>query len=62
MDQHNTRTNMKRMCISTCGVVLWNGLVENVKRAINVEQFKNMYKIYIFQGIQVQVKKPIAEC
>lgn len=31
MKQHYARTNMKRMPISICGVVLCNGFVENMK-------------------------------
>ena len=48
MKQHYARTNIKSMCISICGVILWNGLEENIKQSVNVVQFKNMYKKYIF--------------
>lgn len=45
MKKHYARTNMKGMCISICGVVLWNDLEEN-KLAINVDQFKKVFKVY----------------
>ncbi|KAK0140685.1 hypothetical protein N1851_022323 [Merluccius polli] len=48
MKQHYARTNIKSMCISICGVVLWNGLEEKIKQSINVIEFKKMYKKYIF--------------
>lgn len=39
---------MKRMPISICGVVLYNGLIENMKLAMHLDQFKKMYEKYIF--------------
>lgn len=37
------------MCISICGgVLLWNGLEENMKLAINADRFEKIYKKYIF--------------
>lgn len=35
-----------------CGA--WNGLEENLKLAINVDQFKKMYKKYIFSRYTCQ--------
>lgn len=38
-------TNLKSMCISICGVTLWNGL--DVDK--NIAQFKRTYKETIFK-------------
>lgn len=35
------------MCISVCGVVLWNGTDDEIKQCINIAQFKRNYKKYI---------------
>lgn len=53
MKQHDARTIMKRMSIWNWGEVLWNGLEENKKLAINVEQLKKInkkktYKYFVF--------------
>lgn len=38
------RTTLKQMCISVCGVKLWNSLTIDLKACININQFKRMYK------------------
>lgn len=49
MKLHSVRTNIKSMCIWYCGVVLQNGMEENIKQSKNITQFKKMYKNYIFR-------------
>ena len=38
------RTTLKQMCISVCGVKLWNSLTIDLKACTNINQFKRMYK------------------
>jgi len=46
--QHNARTKLKSMCISICGVILWNSLNNSIKENVNILQFKKRYKRSIF--------------
>lgn len=48
LSQHRTRTKLKSMCISICGVLLWNGLSSSIKQSVNMLQFKKRYKSFIF--------------
>lgn len=42
-------TNLKSMCISICGVILWNGLDEEIKHSKKISHsFTKMNKITIF--------------
>ena len=43
------RTTRKRLCLSVCGVKLWNKLNENLKQCPNIFLFKKMYKEIIFK-------------
>lgn len=43
------RTTMKSMCISCCGVNLWNGLELELQQSLTIHQFKNIYKNKIFK-------------
>lgn len=38
------RTTRKTFCISFCGVTLWNGIGEEIKKCRNILQFKAKYK------------------
>lgn len=44
LSQHRTRTKLKSMCISICGVLLWNGLSSSITQSVNMLQFKKRYK------------------
>ncbi len=46
----NIRTTLKSMCISVCGVLLWNGLEQVLKYCINIKQFKTLYKNTLLKG------------
>lgn len=37
------------MCISNCGVNLWNGLEEELKESRGINQFKKRYKKVFFE-------------
>ena len=43
--KHPARTTMKQMCISVCGVILWNSLKNDSKACANIHQIKKMYKL-----------------
>lgn len=34
---------LKSMCISVCGVTLWNSFDEEIKQSKNISQFKKKY-------------------
>lgn len=36
-------TTLKSMCMSVCGVTLWNSLDEEIKQSSSTIQFKNRY-------------------
>ena len=42
--KHKVRTTMKSMCISNCGVTLWNSLEQEMKQSTNINLFKKRYK------------------
>lgn len=42
--QPKVRTTLKSMCISVRGVLLWNGLAEELKGSSTIIQFKKMFK------------------
>ena len=44
LKQSNVNTTRKSMCISVCGVKIWNGLTEEVKHSTNITQFKKQMK------------------
>ena len=44
LKQSSANTTRKSMCISVCGVKIWNGLTEAVKHSTNIIQFKNKLK------------------
>lgn len=41
------RTNMKSMCVSSCGVNLWNSLGTEIKQSANINLFKKRYKTFL---------------
>lgn len=41
--QPKTRTTLKYKCISVQGVILWNGLAEELKASTNLVQFKRLF-------------------
>ena len=56
---HNTRlkdtfssyrvhTNIKSVCISICGVKLWNSLYKNIIPCRGIRRFKNHYKVHLY--------------
>ena len=42
--QPRTSTTRKSMCISVCGVKLWNNLTEEAKHCRNLAHFKTLLK------------------
>ena len=46
---HYAGSTLKSMCISVCGVSLWNGLSMEVQRSPNMNHFKKVYKKIIFK-------------
>ena len=48
LQQPFARTTQKSMCISVCGVTLWNELPEEIRQSNNITQFKHKYKKNIF--------------
>lgn len=44
------RTNMKSMCITVCGVSLWNGLELELKNSTNIYKFKILYRNMLIKG------------
>lgn len=44
-----SRTTLKSMCITRCGVNLWNCLDDKIKAAENSVHFKKLYKSYFLQ-------------
>ena len=52
--KHCVRTKKKSMCISVCGVDLWNGLGDGLKRSTNINHFKKLYKKDIFGRYMVE--------
>ena len=48
LEQPFVRTTQKHMCISVCGVHLWNDLQEEIRQSSSLSQFKNKYKNSIF--------------
>ena len=42
-----SRTNLKAMCISVCGVKLWNALPVNIKETRSLYTFKIKVKAYL---------------
>ena len=50
------RTNMKSMCVSSCGVTLWNSLETEIKQSANINLFKKRYKkIFLNQYMAEEV-------
>ena len=49
LKQPFARTTLKSMCISVCGVKLWNSLPEDIKDSKNVAHLKTMFKNNIFE-------------
>ncbi len=43
-NQPRVRTTLKSMCMSVCGVTLWNSLDEEIKQSSSTIQFKNRFK------------------
>lgn len=41
------RTTMKSMCISVCGVRIWNDIDEEIKMCNDITNFKFKYKLYL---------------
>lgn len=50
----NIRTTLKSMCITICGVRLWNKLEQVLKYCTNFKQFKKLYKIELLKGYEVE--------
>ncbi len=46
----NIRTILRSMCISVCGVRLWNGLEQVLKHCRNIKRFKTLYKNTLLKG------------
>ena len=44
LQEQGSRTTLKWMCISVCGVKLWNGLREEVRLCKSLRHFKGIYK------------------
>ena len=44
---HRAHTNVKSMCISICGVKLWNSLHTDLTNSRSLQVFKKMYKLHI---------------
>ncbi len=42
------------MCLSVCGLGLWNGLNDGLKQSTNMNQFKKRYKKDIFGRYMVE--------
>lgn len=49
LKQPFARTTLKSMCISICGVKLWNSLPEDIKDSKNVAHLKTMFKNNTFE-------------
>ena len=49
LQQPFVRTTQKSMCISVCGVTLWNELPEEIRHTNSMSQFKRQYKKTIFK-------------
>ena len=47
LKQASAQTKRKAMCISVCGVKIWNSLTEEIKRSKNLFQFKTRLKVNI---------------
>ncbi len=47
--QQLTRTTLKSMCVSVYGVILWNGLAENIRNSKNLSEFKRKFKQQMFE-------------
>ena len=45
--QATVQTTQKSMCISICGVKIWNSLTEEIKHSKNISQFKKILKLNI---------------
>ena len=45
-----TRTTLKSMCLTICGVKLWNNLDKNLKKAKDVHLFKKCYKNHLLEN------------
>ena len=45
--QQSVQTTLKSMCISVCGVIIWNNLNEEIKHSMNIFQFKKRLKANI---------------
>jgi hypothetical protein len=46
-------TTRKSMCISVCGVKIWNGLTEEIKQINNMVQFKKRLKFNILSKYSI---------
>ena len=46
---HFAGSTLKKMCISVCGVSLWNGLSKEAQQSPNLIHFKKVYKKIIFK-------------
>lgn len=50
-------TTPKNMCISDCGVTLWNGLGDTIKQFNSINQFKKRYKKTILDKYKMEDKQ-----
>ena len=49
--QQSVQTTLKSMCISVCGVKIWNNLNEEIKHSINIVQFKKDSNLILWLSI-----------
>lgn len=48
------RTTLKSMCVTTCGVRLWNKLEQVLKYCTNFKQFKKLYTTELLKGYELE--------
>ena len=57
LQQPFVRTTQKSMCISVCGVTLWNEVPEEIRQSNSIPQFKHQYKKIIFKKYSNEERK-----